>query len=158
MAKLVAVRLSKNSENTVEIENGVVVDGQSLASVSEKGKTFVVLEFVDDENPFKHSRAVRPYWMNGEGAAAKWAGAPPADLNKLVGKTIPGKFVTMPVSPYEITNADGTKNMAGVYTTFVMPHENAINLFTKAGHFVLDEQGTIIAEPKSETVPAEIAQ
>ncbi len=157
MAKLVAVRLSKNSTNTVEIENGVVVDGVSLASVSEKGKTFVVLEFVDDENPFKHSRAVRPYWMNGVGENAKWAGADPAALNKLVGKTIPGKFVTMPVAPYEIENADGTKNMASVYTTFVMPHENAINLFTKSGHTVLDEQGNVIAEPSAERLPAAIS-
>lgn len=157
MAKLVNVRLSKNSTETVEVENGVVVDGVSLASLSEKGKTFVVLEFVDDENPFKFSRAVRPYWMNGEGDTAKWAGADPATLNKLVGKTIPGKFVTMPVAPYEITNEDGSTNMAGTYTTFVMPHENAINLFTKSGHTVLDEQGQVIAEPAAEKSPATIA-
>jgi hypothetical protein len=154
MAKLVAVRLSNNPEReTIAAKGGV--DGN--ASKSTGGKPYVVLEFVDDKNIFKFSRAVRPYWAQGEGDTAKWAGATPEQLKAFVGKDVPGKFVTMPVAPYTIKGEDGVERTIGSYTTFVMPHESADTVFTKAGHTVLNEDGTIKAEPVNAGQPNEMA-
>jgi hypothetical protein len=139
MAKLVKVRLSENpATKTAEYADGL----NGKVSVSSGGKNFVILEFVDDKNIFKHSRAVRTYWMNGD----KWAGASPSALAQFEGKDVPGKFVTMPVAPYEIKNDDNTVNTASTYTTFVMPHENPAVIIAKQGHTVLNEDGTVLLE------------
>lgn len=152
MAKLVAVRLSNNPERLpVDAKGGV----EGKASLSSGSKPYVVLEFVDDKNIFKHSRAVRPYWAQGEGDDAKWAGLTPTELMKYVGKDVPGKFVTMPVAPYTIEGENGKKNIINQYTTFVLPNESADTVFVKAGHTVLNEDGTVRLEAVNAGQPQE---
>lgn len=154
MAKLVAVRLSNNSEReTLEVKGGI--DG--VASKSTGGKPYVVLEFVDDKNIFKHSRAVRPYWAQGAGDDARWAGATPEQLKAYIGKDVPGKFVTMPVAPYTITGDDGVERSLNSYTTFVMPHESADTVFVKAGHTVLNDDGSVRLQAENAGQPNEVA-
>ena len=139
MAKLTAIRLSENpNTKVITMPNGY----KGQANEASNGRPFILLEFVDDSNIFKFSRAVRSYFANDNG---KWSGAEPAQLELYVGKTIPGKFVTLPVAEYQI---EGSTNMARSYTTFVMPHENELTVFTAAGHTVLDSEGNVIAEPR----------
>lgn len=140
MAKLVAVRLSNNPERTSDVAIGGI-DGK--ASVSTGGHKYVVLEFVDDQNIFKFSRSIRPYWMKNE---EQWNGATPEQLKAYEGKVVPGKFSTLRVAEYEIQNEDGTVNKAQQYTTFVMPHENELTVFAQAGHTVLDGEGNVLIE------------
>lgn len=143
MAKLVAVRLSR-TENRVQVDAKGGIDGK--ASLSEKNKKFVVLEFEDDLNIFKVSRSARSYWMNGEGDDEKWSGLTPEKLLQYVGKTIPGEFVTESVSPYQIVGDDGISRTVGKFTMFVMPHEIGDTMISKAGHNVLNDDGSIRTE------------
>ncbi len=140
-AKLVAVRLSSNTEAVVSegVNGGIGANTQVNSTAN--GRNYVVLEFVDTENLFKFSRATRTYWMNENGS---WAGATPAELFKHVGKEVPGAFVTLPVAAYKINDAD--EREVNSYTTFVMPHEDKNAVFTRAGHTVLNAQGEVIAE------------
>lgn len=141
MAKLKAVRLSANPDTQViDFKGGI----NGKANGTSGGAVFVTMEFEDDTNIFKFSRSNRLYYANGD----KWGGATPEQMLQFVGKEVPGEFVTLPVVPYEIIGNDGKPRQVGQYTTFVMPHEDKLTVFSNAGYSVVDSDGSVLREAK----------
>lgn len=133
--KLKNVRLSANPDaKTAEYAEGV--DGK--VNVSTSGKKFAVLEFEDDSNPLAVKRAQRNYWMNqnAQGEDTRWPGLAPKELlAKVVGKTIPGKFVTYRVNPHQVTLGDRTITVNKA-TTFLMQDELNEDRSIEAANFL----------------------
>ncbi len=132
--KLKEVRLSKSSlVGTIKFEDGL----GGIASVTKDGIPFVVLEFVDETNIFEPLTATRIYLAFD----MKWQGASPKELLNYIGKIVPGKFVTKKVLPY-------INYKPSSYTTFMMPHENELNVFAHLGYTVMSDDGEVLIEAK----------
>lgn len=140
---LVSVGLSGNPDaETVPSKDGI--NGQ--VNRASDGAGYIVLRMLDNSNPFKQSKATRTYRQQKNSAGEwAWPGISPKEWKSLEGKNIPGSFVTLSVETYQIDGRD-----VNTYTTFVAPHESAIQVFKAAGHEVVG-----IETPEAVAVEAE---
>ncbi len=143
MVTLRAVRLSSNPATQVVAEASGIGGKANCAS---DGTLFVVVEVEGGENPFKKNRAVFTYRMSNE----KWPGESPAQLQKRIGKEIPGCFKSAAVEPYEIMDtATGESRMLTTTTIFVQEGQGLSAALRSKGFVPIGEDAAV---PASERV------
>lgn len=125
MIKIINIRLSTNPETIItDDESGV----NGKCNLTLDNKSFVVLDVIEDSNPFKFIRRTVSYFKNDNG---NWAGYSPKEMEDIKGKPIEGGLiVTAKVAPYFIGDLEQTK-----YTTLILPHEVAYYKENRAKFF-----------------------
>jgi hypothetical protein len=147
------------TEKQLRVESVSEVKKEKSRTDGKVSREFYTAMYSDAENPFIKWRTRNFFQQHSpDGTEVYWRGANPVNARAMIGKTIHGEILKVPVDMYKIVDANGQEREVDNFTIVIFDGESIEEVVKSYGHLYADSGRPGISNLATGNMPSTQAQ